>query len=158
MAGGRSTGFGVKFFNSLLQEFVGMRAGDEVFVGEKQSGDSLEAAAIGFLAIGVDNIGECGILEGGGDSEGVETGNFGKAMNVARRFNGVTIQPVVVHGQEMKGIAPANGGGVRGSDMRETSTDVSGAGPEFETKFGKDTTGNVVVFASNARVSRMWQR
>ena len=95
MAGGGSTGFGVKFFDSLLEEFVGVRARDEVFVGEKESGDSLQAEAIGFLAIGVDKIGKRGIFEGGGDPQGVETGNFGETMNVARRFDGMPIEPEI---------------------------------------------------------------
>jgi hypothetical protein len=131
VAGGGSTGFGVKFFDGLLEEIVGMCAGDEVLVGEKESGDSLEAEAIGFLTIGVDKISKCGILEGGGDPEGIEAGNFGEAMNIAWRFDGVPIEPVVVHREEMKGITATNGKGVGGSDVRQTSADSRRTRLEF---------------------------
>lgn len=72
MGGGGGAGFGVEFFYGFQEEFVGMRAGDEVFVCEEESGDTLETKTIGFLPVVVDQVGEPGIFEGGGDAERVE--------------------------------------------------------------------------------------
>lgn len=143
MSGGGGVGFGMKFFDGFEEEVVGVCAGDEIFVGEEKSGDALKAEAICFVAVVVDENGEPGIFESGGDAERIETGKLGESMNIARRFDGLTIEPVVIHDQEMEGITTTDGRSVGGGDVGKASVDANGAGAKIESKFGKGTAGDV---------------
>ena len=147
----------MEFFDGLLEEFVGVGAGDEIFVTEEKSGNTLETKTIGFVAVGINDIGELGIFEGGGDAERIETGKLSQSVNVARRFDGMSIEPIVVHDQEMEGIAATDRGSVGSSNMGKASVDAHGARPEIQSKFGKDTAGDVSVLASNRGISGIWQ-
>lgn len=146
----------MKFFHSFLEEFIGVGTGDEIFVTEEKSGNTLEAKAIGFLAVGIDKIGKPGIFEGGGDAERIKTGKLGESVNVARRFDGMSIEPIVVHDEEMEGIAATDGGCIGGSNVGKASVDPNGARPEIESKFGKDAAGDMRVFAGNRGMSGIW--
>lgn len=76
--------FGVKFLDSLSQEFVRVCPGDQIFVREEQGGHTLQSTAIGFIAIVVDHIGKLGILQRGGDPERIQTAKLGEPMNIPR--------------------------------------------------------------------------
>jgi len=156
VAGGGGAGFGVEFLHSLLEEFIGVGAGDEIFVTEEKSGNALETKAIGFVAVSIDKIGKLGIFEGGGDAERIKTGKLGESVNVARRFDGMSIEPIVVHDQEMEGIAATDGGSIGGSNVGKASVDPNRARPEIESKFGKDAAGDMSVFAGNCGMSGIW--
>jgi hypothetical protein len=146
----------MKFFYGLEEEIVGVCAGDEVFVREEKSGNTLKTEAVGFVAIIVDEIGEFGIFEGRGDAKRIEASKLGEAMNIARRFDGMSIEPIVIHDQEMEGVAAANRGSVGGGDVGEASVDADGAGAKIEAKLGKDAAGDVRVFAGQRGVTGRW--